>query len=339
MLSYAFQALNEDKYLDVATEEFEYAADLLAAILSKGIANQIRRGLGREYLVESDALSSAKGKISISDSIKEHSILKRQLVCTYDVFSENIYMNKILKTTALLLIKSVEVDISRKKALKKVMLYFQNVEELDPRMIRWSAVKYNRNNATYRMLINICYLVIQGLLLKEEDGNHKLSKYIDDQNMYALYERFILEYYRKHYPQFKASAAHIDWNVDDGFVELLPRMKSDITLEFQGKTIIIDAKYYSRMLQYNQMFQSKTMHSNNLYQIFTYVKNKDVNATGNVSGVLLYARTDEEIAPNHDYMMSGNKISVKSLDLSDEFLGIAEQLDRIAEPLVKMINI
>lgn len=331
MLSYAFQVLNEDKYSDISTEEFDYAADLLAAILSKGVANQIRRGLGREYIIEFDELSSVKGKINISDSISKRSILKRQLICSYDIFSENTYMNQILKTTALILLKSREVDISRKKALKKGLLYFQNVDQLDTRMIRWSYISYNRNNATYKMLINICYLVIKGLLMTEENGTHKLSKYIDDQNMHVLYEKFILEYYRKHYPQFNVSAAHIDWNVDDGFVELLPQMKSDITLEFQGKTIIIDAKYYSRMLQYNQRFQTKTMHSNNMYQIFTYVKNKDVNSSGDVSGVLLYARTNEEIVPNNDYIMSGNRISVKSLDLGSDFKNISNQLDLIVE--------
>jgi 5-methylcytosine-specific restriction enzyme subunit McrC len=50
MLAYAFQVLNEDCYKKVALEDFENAENLLAAILAKGIANQIKRGLGREYI-------------------------------------------------------------------------------------------------------------------------------------------------------------------------------------------------------------------------------------------------------------------------------------------------
>ena len=73
-----------------------------------------------------------------------------------------------------------------------------------------------------------------------------------------------------------------------------------------------------------------TLHSNNLYQIFTYVKNKAVSG-GKVSGMLLYAKTDEAIQPNNTYMMSGNKISVRTLDLDCEFSKIANQLNGIAD--------
>ena len=43
---------------------------------------------------------------------------------------------------------------------------------------------------------------------------------------------------------------------------------------YQGNTVlIIDAKYYSHTTQ--TQFDNHTIHSNNLYQIFTYVKNRD----------------------------------------------------------------
>ena len=45
--------------------------------------------------------------------------------------------------------------------------------------------------------------------------------------------------------------------------------------------------------------------------------------------MLLYAQTDDEIQPNNRYMMSGNKISVKTLDLNCEFSEISAQLNKI----------
>jgi 5-methylcytosine-specific restriction enzyme subunit McrC len=50
-----------------------------------------------------------------------------------------------------------------------------------------------------------------------------------------------------------------------------------------------------------------------------------------VSGLLLYARTADEIQPDGDFSMSGNKISVKTLDLNQPFEVIAKQLNQIAE--------
>lgn len=45
MLSYAFKILNEQGYKRIATEEFANTAELMAAILAKGITVQLKRGL------------------------------------------------------------------------------------------------------------------------------------------------------------------------------------------------------------------------------------------------------------------------------------------------------
>ena len=175
--------------------------------------------------------------------------------------------------------------------------------------------------------MSVCYLIIKGLLQTTADGSVKLMRFLDEQRMCRLYEKFILEYYRKHYPQIKTSASQIAWALDDGVNAMLPTMQSDIMLTFKNKTLIIDAKYYGHTTQ--KQYNINKLHSNNLYQI-TYVKNKAVLG-GEVSGMLLYAKTDEKIQPNNTYMMSGNKISVKTLDLNCEFAEIARQLNNIAE--------
>ena len=125
--------------------------------------------------------------------------------------------------------------------------------------------------------------------------------------MRHLYEKFIFEYYRREFPQITTSASHIRWAADDGFDFVLP-----ITLEHEGKILIIDAKYYLHTMQ--TWYNISTLHSSNLYQMFTYVKNaKLAMKNREVSGLILYARTDEEIQPN----------SVSALDLSSSFDEIA----------------
>ena len=185
MLSYAFQILNEQGYKNIATEQFHNTAELMAAILEKGIAIQLKRGLGKEYIPQTEALSSLRGKIDIAESIKTQSMLRKQLICTYDEFSVNSIMNRIIKE-------------------------------------------------------------------------------------------------------------------------------------------------HSMQVQFNK----HTLHSANLYQIFTYVKNKDYELRAKehtVSGMLLYAKTDEEIYPNNVYQMSGNQITVRTLDLNLPFDEIAGQLNTIAK--------
>lgn len=330
MLSYAFQVLRAQGYKDMATEQFDNTAELCAAILVKGVSMQLKRGLHKAYFAQTEPLSTLRGKIDITESIKTQTILKRQLVCTYDEFTVNSYMNRVIKSTMELLLLS-GIAKARKKELRKILVYFAEVESIDIHTINWQ-FRYNRNNHTYQMLISICYLVIKGLLQSNVDGSSRLMEVFDEQRMSRLYEKFILEYYRREAPQLTANASQIPWQLDDECDLMLPVMQSDIMLSYEDKILIIDAKYYARTTQ--SQYDTHTLHSNNLYQIFTYVKNKAAeykDDSNTVSGMLLYARTDEAFHPNNTYQMSGNKIGVRTLDLNCAFSEIARQLNAIAD--------
>ena len=56
MLSYAFRVLNEQGYKNLATEKFHNVAELCAAILVKGVSLQLKRGLGRDYITQTESL-------------------------------------------------------------------------------------------------------------------------------------------------------------------------------------------------------------------------------------------------------------------------------------------
>ena len=228
----------------------------------------------------------------------------------------------------MLMMRCDDVDYDIKKQIKKSLIYFQAVECIQVKEIQWRRLSFNRNNASYKMLLNICYLFLEGLLLSEHNGDVKFMNFLDDQKMHKLYEKFILEYYKKHFSFLAPAASEIDWRTDDGIIDFLPRMRSDITLTYDNTALIIDAKYYGKSMQTHH--DVKTIHSGNLYQIFTYVKNKDTTNSGNVSGMLLYAKTDEEITPDDfKYKLSGSDIRVKTLNLNCQFSEIASQLDRI----------
>ena len=168
MLAYAFRILREQGYASCGTEEFENTADLLSAILVKGVSVQIKRGLGRTYIEQTEPLSCLRGKIGVTESIKQQIIIKQQLICTYDEFSVDSYMNRILKTTMELLLR-YDIPKSRKKELRNLLLYFKDVGTLDIHCINWN-FRFNRNNQSYQMLMSICYLVIKGLLQTTADG-------------------------------------------------------------------------------------------------------------------------------------------------------------------------
>ncbi|MGM9532445.1 5-methylcytosine-specific restriction endonuclease system specificity protein McrC [Intestinibacter sp.] len=334
MLAYVYTDLIQKDYRDIAVEKFENTGDILSVILFKMVSKQMKRGMIKKYIGKHEETEILKGKINISESIKLKASNKNKLYCEFDKLSINNYLNSIIKTTIKALILSKDISEQNKKNLKKLMFLFSDVDLIGVDKIRWSDIDYNRNNKSYISIINICYLVLNDLLLSTDDGQYRLANFFSEKKMYSLYEKFVLKYYQKHYPNLHPRASKIKWNLDDEANQFLPEMKTDITLKGKDKILIIDTKYYEKSMQTMDLYNSRSIHSNNLYQIFTYVKNRDTDKSGNVSGLLLYAKTDESVIPNGEYMMSGNKIMVKTLDLNTEFKFIAQSLNEIAEDLM-----
>lgn len=329
MLTYAFQVLRQSTYENIEAEEFENIHDMFAAILGKGISSQLKQGLYREYVGMADDLVTMRGKLDLPGTIKNRILRKQVLACEFDELSENNLLNQILKTTMMLLIKEKSVREDRRAVLKKSLLFFGSIDDIEPHDIRWERVPCHRNNRSYKILLNICRLVIDGMLLSTEKGDYKLAGFLDAQRMSHLYEKFILEYYRYHHPELRANPDQVKWNLDDDNDLWLPNMITDITLKKAGKTLIIDAKYYEQQMQ--SSFDVPKFRNANLYQLFTYVKNMDTEHDGSVAGMLLYAKTGEEYQPSNKFNMDGNEISIGVLDLSVPFSEISNRLEDIVE--------
>ena len=73
MLAYAFQVLRQKNYDNVAAEDFDNVQDLFAAILAKGVSQQLKQGLYREYITKNEDLSILRGKLDIYGTIKPNS--------------------------------------------------------------------------------------------------------------------------------------------------------------------------------------------------------------------------------------------------------------------------
>ena len=187
MLAYAFNNLNEADTKLIDKEEFDNIYDLFCVMLTQEISKLIKRGLFKEYITTTDEISSLKGKILLNDSIKKNSQKKMKMYCEFDVYSENIYLNQIIKTAAMYLIYSKKItDKVKIKKLKNVLNYLRDVDTVSIKTIKWNSIRYTKNNKIYKISINICHLIIDGLLSTKSDGKIEFKNYIDDQKNHNI---------------------------------------------------------------------------------------------------------------------------------------------------------
>lgn len=324
MLAYAFQELRQNNYVEITGETFDNIYDLFAEILEKGISYQLKQGLYREYVAKNESMQTVRGRINMNGTIANRMRNRSDISCDYDDLSENNIYNQILLTTVNILIRHSEI---KKAKLKQLMLYFQNVQTIDIRSIRWNVLRFDRNNRNYRMLIYICYFILNEWLLTTEKGKHKMREFSDN-HMARLFEKFVLEYYKKHHPKLKPTAQQINWNIieEETDMSILPIMQTDIHLSLGERTLIIDTKYYSKIMQ--EQYEKESIRNAHLYQVHTYVNEADCEHKHNVDGMLLYAKTKDCILDDKQIIFKdGYYIFIKTLDLNTNFDEIKHRLD------------
>ena len=336
MLSYAYQVLRQSNYKKIESEPFDNVCDLFAAILIQGMNQQIKQGLHKEYVSYTDDLSTVKGKLDLQGTIENQMKRIQRIRCDFDELSENNRLNQILKTSAIYLLRQSEVKRENKQKLRDALQGFVNVDEIARDTIHWNTLTYHRNNQSYRMLMFVCYFVLNDLLLTTTVGKYKMRMFTDE-HMAALYEKFILEYYKKTHPELSPKPLRMGFDiraeVTEEALKFLPQMKTDITLSKSDRTLIIDAKYYKNIWQtYDSNPEiSESIRSGHIYQIMTYVHNNEALYSGKVGGMLLYAQTGDRHFELNYPDINGNPYYIRTFNLNQDFNGLRKQLESIVE--------
>ena len=327
MMAYAFRALNLDEFKRLETEEFNEVDDLLAAILVIGMTLQHRRGFERGYLPFEEDLMGVRGRIDIRQTARNEIAHRNAIHCIFDEFTEDTMKNRILKATARILASCDRVNPVRRRDLKRCLIYMGGITDVSVERIEWKRLAYDHNNSSYLLLMNVCYMVLNGRILSDENGSESLASFMDSQELHALYEKFLREYFRRHHPEIRVSAKEIDNGIENA-PAFLPRLCTDITLERGKKTLIIDAKYYGTILDYH--YEKEVLSSENRNQIVSYVLHAAYGTDLDVSGMLLYAQTETDRRLRDSWTELGHVFRVWTLDLNRAFAEIASDLDQIA---------
>ena len=333
MLCYSFygEQLNEKDEAELGSEAFDNIYNLFSLLLCLILKKQVKKGLHREYVSITDEIGTIKGRININQTINNNSLVKKRITCDFDEYNENCLLNKVIKTTLFYLIKSNKIGSETKDALKKLLNYFSKVDLIEIKSIKWDQIKFNRNNMSYKYVVDLCKLILNGLIVSDKSGKNKFKEFLDDTRISAIYENFIKAYYRKHYPELNDCSKKL-YLTNKPLTSFIPMMKTDITLEYQDRMLIIDAKFYNKILRENYVNpRCKTVSSNNLYQILTYVDNQDPMKNGNVYGMLLYAQTIDEPSISLSDVLNQHKIMVKTLNMNENWSDIKYRLNLIAE--------
>jgi 5-methylcytosine-specific restriction enzyme subunit McrC len=322
--------LDEGQKIAVSSSDYSEMIDLLTRVLVNGCTYLFKRGLDRNYIGDHYEYVGIKGKIDFKETLNKNLFKQGRSICRFDQFENNILQNQILKATLSRITKIDSLDHSLKGELWNCYWRFAGIDNIEVQSFQFHKVRIHRNNAFYDLLLKICKLIFENTVLDERSGKYQFKEFTgSDKQMANLFEAFIRNFYRKEQKQFRVDREDIQWDaiaIGESKASYLPKMQTDITLESKTRKIIIDTKYYANALV--SRFESEKLHSSNLYQLYSYLRNieskDDNNLNSNCEGVLLYPTVNYVL--NEKYQLGNHLLQIKTIDLNAPWQNIKEEL-------------
>lgn len=327
MLAYAL-GIKPETYRKQGSEPFSNHINVLGRILSYSMSRVIKKGFIKGYSEHAECTSAPRGHIDLKESVYHDTMAHGKLSCVYQEYDEYTYDNGFIASVIEIMVSSQDLNSEIRNDLEVVGKAISHVQKvvLDRNVV--SRIEYKGRDKDYNTALQICSLFVSDMILNTDGNGKNISSFISEDRECVLFEKFVRGFFAIECSDIFIRQRRMEWCLTDNSGKgSLPDMEVDITLKRHNRTLILDTKYYSKSM--SERWDRKTYHSNNLYQICNYVENVKYGTDGIVSGMLLYAKTDEDM-PQESHEIRGNLYHLRSLDLSGKWEAIESQLRSIA---------
>ena len=333
LLCYAWNRLEEGEITNVSGIDSSELADLFATVLISGVRHLLRRGLGRGYESFEEDLTTLRGRVMVAESGRRMMTIHGRARCEFDELTINTWPNRVIKATMRHLSGAPTLDEDLRGQLLNLSRELKGVDPIPLNRLAFRSVQLHSNARFYRFLLNICELVVSSWLVDEQTGTYKFRDFLrDEKRMARVFESFVFNLVRLQRPSLDVRKERIPWAATksgDSSLRYLPTMETDISVRNPLRTLVIDAKYYQETL--TRYFDTERVRSDNLYQIFAYLKNLEVHGgqDATAAGMLLYPTVDQSL--RLEYHILGHNIFVCTLNLNQEWQGLRDDLLRLVD--------
>lgn len=301
--------------------------NLFARLLIDGVNRLLRRGLDRGYASFVEERHSPRGRMMVDRIIKEQSLRRGALVCSYDELTVNVVHNQIIKATALALSCAQKLETEYAHELSMLTRRMGTVSDVRLSSEFFARVQLSRNTGQYVVLIRLCELVHRALLPDENGNRTRFADILKDEKlMSAVFEEFLRNFYAFEQQDYTVCRQILSWNalaVEADNLRYMPTMETDITLHSPSGVIVFDAKFYTEALVERDGL--RRIRSPHLYQLFAYMESTADRFPGRpVSGGLIYPQFGAP-AKLH-YRMRGHDVLIWTVDLDRPWQLIHDEL-------------
>ncbi len=330
LLTYAWDQLDEADEVAVAAEPADSLLDLLARVLVQGTTHVLKRGLARDYVPITELTGRLRGKLLLSESVRQRTLPQARGWCAFDELSHDVPVNQLLKSALHHLLTAPKLAKPLRREIRALYLRLADVALVPVSDLRvYAQVVLHRPTAHYRLLLSICQLVHEEVLLTQKSGERLFRDFTgNEKRMAALFERFVRNFYRQRQKTYQVGAETLTWAVQAATPQahaVLPAMHTDVSLTGKANKLLIDCKYYRKALKphYNQ----QRLISAHLYQLYAYVQHAQRQEPARpVDGLLLYPVVDKQLRHSYQLLDTSHRLRVATINLNQSWQAVEAEL-------------
>ena len=284
--------------------------EVLIYLFSKYTRELLASSIYQQYEEVNNELSFIKGRLNTKEYINENLSKGKwhKLNCTYDAFVLDNEFNRIIKYVTTLLF-NVTTSQDNKKNLREILFVLDGVSDKRATAEQCSKINFNPFFGAFETVKDYCQLFLINSISFDYKNDLKLFAFLLP--MEYVFEDFIFGFIKKEIESITAKAQRSDTYLDEAKTF---RLKPDLFLNFNGKSLIADTKY--KIVYSDESDPKKGVSQSDLYQMLAYAVRFEVDKI-----ILFYPNTiidKQEYSTEFtikDTFANGKTISIKAFQL------------------------
>lgn len=273
--------------------------EIFISMFLEELAKLVQKGIKSDYVQKEENLKFLKGKLKISEQIKQNSVHKERFFVEYEQFCSDRVENRLIKTTLEYLYKKSKSNKSQQR-IREFLFVFDEIKISHNIKTDFEKIKLNRQMKDYEQVLLWCKTFLLENSFSPYKGNDIAFALLFDMNL--LFESYVYNYLKKNgdFVNIKNQDKkyHLAYENEKGKFALKP----DIVID-DGK-IIVDTKWKILSVDKSNLGISQS----DMYQLYAYGKKYQ-----NCENLYLIYPKDEVIDGNLYHYYEDKKLPLKVL--------------------------
>ena len=153
-----------DIRLDIGTlTELDWQRDTLLEIVvrifAEKLADAVRQGMPRRYVDHEDDLPTLRGSLNVTRQFTRHAANPSRLACRFDLFSEDIPLNRIMKA-AVSRLSRIARSTANQRRLRELAFVYAETTDIPVSALPWDRIIIDRTNKRWLDLLLLARLLL-----------------------------------------------------------------------------------------------------------------------------------------------------------------------------------